>query len=177
MPRILLMGINLRADNNLMSRSIYKKVGLAAVIMMASVFLSRLLGLFRLMTIAYIGGRSAEVDAYQVAFVIPEILNHIVASGFLSITFIPIFSRYLSKNQEMQGWKVFSIIFTGFGGFLLIFIIIAHQLPQPWRGILDLGVVVGLSWGLISILVYSWIALTQEDFPHSPELPELLNSE
>jgi putative peptidoglycan lipid II flippase len=139
MPRILLMGINLRADNNLMSRSIYKKVGLAAVIMMASVFLSRLLGLFRLMTIAYIGGRSAEVDAYQVAFVIPEILNHIVASGFLSITFIPIFSRYLSKNQEMQGWKVFSIIFTGFGGLLLIFIVIAHVFAPDLVDILARG--------------------------------------
>jgi putative peptidoglycan lipid II flippase len=133
------MGINLRADNNPMSRSIYKKVGLAAVIMMASVFLSRLLGLFRLMTIAYIGGRSAEVDAYQVAFVIPEILNHIVASGFLSITFIPIFSRYLSKNQEMQGWKVFSIIFTGFGGLLLIFIVIAHVFAPDLVDILARG--------------------------------------
>jgi len=78
-----------------MPDSIYKKVGIASLIMMASVFLSRLFGLFRLMAIAYVGGRSADVDAYQVAFVIPEILNHILASGFLSITFIPIFSEYI----------------------------------------------------------------------------------
>lgn len=57
---------------------------------------------------------------------------------------------------------------------IVIFIIIAHQLPQPWRGILDLGVVVGLSWGLVTILVYSWIALTRDKFPYSPELPEPL---
>ena len=94
--------------------------------MMASVFLSRLLGLFRLMAIAYIGGRSTGVDAYQLAFVIPEILNHIVASGFLSLTFIPIFSKYLSQDQEDQGWQVFSIILTCFGSMLLIFILIAH---------------------------------------------------
>ncbi len=92
--------------------------------MMASVFLSRLAGFFRLMVIAYIGGRNAEVDAYQVAFVIPEILNHIVASGFLSITFIPIFSRYLATNREADGWKVFSIIFSSFGIFLLLLIAI-----------------------------------------------------
>ena len=75
-----------------MSKSVYKKVGIASLIMMASVFLSRLFGFLRLMIIAYVGGRSGEVDAYQVAFVIPEILNHVTASGFLSITFIPIFS-------------------------------------------------------------------------------------
>ena len=109
-----------------MPASIYKKIGIAAVIMMASVFLSRLFGLFRLMTIAYVGGRSGDVDAYQVAFIIPEVLNHIVASGFLSITFIPIFSEYLANDQEAEGWKVFSVILTGFGILLLLFIIIAH---------------------------------------------------
>ena len=55
-----------------------------------TVFLSRLIGLFREMVIAYAGGAGGMVDAYQVAFVIPEILNHILASGFLSVTFIPI---------------------------------------------------------------------------------------
>ena len=124
---------------SLMSASIYKKVGIAAVIMMASVFLSRLFGLFRLMTIAYVGGRSGDVDAYQVAFVIPEILNHIVASGFLSITFIPIFSRYLSKNQEAQGWQVFSIILTCFGSLLLIFIVIAHVFAPDLVALLARG--------------------------------------
>jgi putative peptidoglycan lipid II flippase len=109
-----------------MSKSIYQKIGIASLIMMASVFLSRFFGLFRLMAIAYVGGRSGDVDAYQVAFVIPEILNHILASGFLSITFIPIFSQYLSQDQEEQGWQVFSIIFTCFGSLLLIFIVIAH---------------------------------------------------
>ena len=122
-----------------MSASIHKKVGIAVVIMMASVFLSRLFGLFRLITIAYVGGRSGNVDAYQVAFVIPEILNHIVASGFLSITFIPIFARYLSQHQEEQGWQVFSIILTCFGSLLLIFMIIAYILTPELVAILARG--------------------------------------
>jgi putative peptidoglycan lipid II flippase len=109
-----------------MAQSLYKKVGIAAAIMAGSIFISRFLGFFRLMVIAYIGGRSEGVDAYQVAFVIPEILNHIIASGFLSITFIPIFSQYLAADQEAQGWRVFSIILTGFGTLLLIFVIIAE---------------------------------------------------
>jgi len=90
--------------------------------MMASVFLSRAMGLVREMVIAHIGGRTAAVDAYQIAFVIPEILNHVVASGFLSVTFIPIFAAYLADNREEEGWKVFSIIMTGFGALLLVLV-------------------------------------------------------
>ena len=114
-----------------MSASLYKKVGIAAAIMTGSIFLSRFLGFIRVMVIAYVGGRSEGVDAYQVAFIIPEILNHIIASGFLSITFIPIFSRYLIADQEEQGWRVFSIILSGFGALLALFIIISEALaPQ-----------------------------------------------
>jgi putative peptidoglycan lipid II flippase len=99
--------------------------------MMASVLLSRVIGLFREMAIAYAGGAGGDVDAYQIAFVIPEILNHIAASGFLSITFIPIFSRYLTDNREDEGWRVFSLIMTCFGAGLLFFILMAMILaPQ-----------------------------------------------
>ena len=77
-----------------MSHRIYRKVGFAAGVMMASVFLSRVIGLLREAVIAYVGGATAAVDAYQVSFMIPEILNHIVACGFLSVTFIPIFLSF-----------------------------------------------------------------------------------
>jgi putative peptidoglycan lipid II flippase len=122
-----------------MTRSLYKKVGIAAAIMTGSIFISRFMGFFRLMVIAYVGGRSEGVDAYQVAFVIPEILNHIIASGFLSITFIPIFSRYLAANQEEQGWRVFSIILTGFGTLLLIFIIISEAFAPELVALISRG--------------------------------------
>ncbi len=101
-----------------------KKIGFASFIMMGSVFASRIIGLVRESTIAWMGGAKASVDAYQIAFIIPEILNHLVASGFLSITFIPIFTHYLSQNRDEEGYRVFSIIFNGFGLMLLGFIAI-----------------------------------------------------
>ncbi|NQU64364.1 MAG: murein biosynthesis integral membrane protein MurJ [SAR324 cluster bacterium] len=107
------------------SQSIYRKVGLASLIMMISIFLSRIIGLVREMIIAYIGGAGEAVDAYQVAFIFPEILNHILASGFLSITFIPIFSAYLVSQEDEEGWRVFSLILTCFGSLLLILIVVA----------------------------------------------------
>ncbi len=104
---------------------LYKKVGIASLILMTSVLLSRVIGLLREMVIAYAGGAGRDVDAYQVAFVIPEILNHIVASGFLSITFIPIFSGYLARGEEEKGWQVFSLVMTCFGILLILFILAA----------------------------------------------------
>ncbi|MEJ2108402.1 MAG: murein biosynthesis integral membrane protein MurJ [Acidobacteriota bacterium] len=102
-----------------MTHSLHKKVGIASMIMMGSVFSSRLIALFREMTVAYIGGAKTPVDAYQAAFVFPEILNHIAASGFLSVTFIPIFAGYLARNLEEDGWRIFNTILNTFGILLL----------------------------------------------------------
>jgi putative peptidoglycan lipid II flippase len=98
-----------------MQSSVYKKVGIASVVMMVSVFLSRVIGLLREMTIAWLAGAGPEVDAYQIAFILPEILNHVVASGFLSVTFIPLFTRRLIEHGEAEAWRVFSILLCVFG--------------------------------------------------------------
>ena len=42
------------------------------------------------------------------------------------------------------------------------FVLIARQLPQPWRGIVDAGVVVGLGLGIISILYFMISARSQD---------------
>ncbi|MEH6627435.1 MAG: hypothetical protein V7739_13395 [Motiliproteus sp.] len=48
---------------------------------------------------------------------------------------------------------------------------IVHQFSQPWRGIIDIGVVVGLAWGLISLLIFTVQAFTDESYAHSPQVP------
>jgi putative peptidoglycan lipid II flippase len=106
----------------------YKKIGIATIIMMVSIFLSRVTGLAREMVLAAVSGAGTAVDAYRVAFVLPEILNHILASGFLSVTFIPIFTRALSHGDEKEGWRIFSIILTVFGTLLTILILIGMLL-------------------------------------------------
>ncbi len=99
-------------------------VGFASMIMMGSVLISRVIGLAREMVIAYVGGTGGSVDAYQAAFAVPEILNHIVASGFLSITFIPIFSACINRQDTDEGWKILSIIFSVIGTLLIVLICI-----------------------------------------------------
>ena len=52
------------------------------------------------------------------------------------------------------------------------FVVVARQLPQPWRGILDVGVVTGLSLGIMSILYFLLNSLRTPGFiTVSPEVP------
>lgn len=61
---------------------------------------------------------------------------------------------------------------TWIGTVLIVgLILIVHQLAQPWRGIVDAGVVVGLTWGLWSFWQLCWRALRTGEFPVSPEVP------
>ena len=56
--------------------------------------------------------------------------------------------------------------------FIVLLIIAVRWLPQPWRGIVDAGVVVGLTWGLISMGAFTLKALAAADYPYAPEVPE-----
>lgn len=55
---------------------------------------------------------------------------------------------------------------------IVVLVVLVAFCPQPWRGIIDFGVVLGLSWGLLSFLAFCWQALSREHFPHSPETPD-----
>ncbi len=41
-------------------------------------------------------------------------------------------------------------------GLIVLAVLLFNQLPQPWRGILDAGVLVGLTWGTASLLWAAW---------------------
>jgi hypothetical protein len=53
------------------------------------------------------------------------------------------------------------------------FVLTLRHVPQPWRGIVDGGVVLALAWGAIAILVYFVKGLSGQSMPVSAELPEV----
>ena len=55
---------------------------------------------------------------------------------------------------------------------IIILVILVRLLDQPWRGIIDGSVVIGLAWGFLSLLVFGYQAFTLEHFAYSPEVPE-----
>jgi putative peptidoglycan lipid II flippase len=90
--------------------SLGKRMGAAALIVSAGVLISRILGQLREVIFASLLGANASTDEYVAAFAIPDFLNYLLAGGFLSITFIPILSRYLATDDEEGGWEALSAI-------------------------------------------------------------------
>ncbi len=54
---------------------------------------------------------------------------------------------------------------------IVALVTLVRQVDQPWRGIINAGVVVGLAWGVISLVVSIVQAFTRADFETSPEVP------
>ena len=55
---------------------------------------------------------------------------------------------------------------------VVILVLVINELDQPWRGIIDAGVVVGLTWGVISLLASYAKAYRSGEYPASPEVPD-----
>ena len=85
-------------------------MGIAALIMAGSVFLSRLMGLVRDKVVSWQFGAGAESDVYFAAFVVPDFLNYLLAGGYISITLIPLLSKRFEED-EADGWRFFSAVF------------------------------------------------------------------
>ena len=93
---------------------------------MASVLASAILGFFRNWTVAHQIGSNAITDAYVAAFTLPDFLNYLVAGGSLSITFIPVFAKFIAENREDEGWHVFSTVVTSMGVLLAALIVVGE---------------------------------------------------
>lgn len=90
---------------------------------MASLLLSRVLGLVRDMVMAGKFGSDWHTDAYTLAFSIPDLLFFLIAGGALSSAFIPVFSEYLHTKREKEAWRIFSSVTTIMSAIVLVFIV------------------------------------------------------
>ena len=109
-----------------MAVNVNRRILQSAGIVMASVLLSRILGFLRDWTVAHQIGSNAATDAYYAAFTLPDFLNYLVAGGSLSLTFIPVFSKYAAENHEDEGWRVFSTVITVMGLFLVALVVVGE---------------------------------------------------
>lgn len=115
-----------------MSKSpINPNFALAGGIMVISLFLSRVLGIFREMVIAWKFGQSPYTDAYVLSFQIPDLLFFMIAGGALSSAFIPIFSEYLHTGKEKEAWHIYSSVVTFMSIVVMVFIVLAWIYAYP----------------------------------------------
>jgi putative peptidoglycan lipid II flippase len=84
----------------------------ATLLLMTTVFLSRVIGYVRELYVAWTFGAGVQTDAFYAGFTIPDFLMYLVAGGATSVTFISIYTRFLAEDKQVEAHKAFSVVIT-----------------------------------------------------------------
>src|SRR5262245_61221038 len=115
--------------------------------------LSRILGLVREIVAAYYFGAQGRINAFTVAFQVPNLVRSLVADAALSSAFVPVFSELLEHGDRRRAWRVASTLFwlmlLGLGALSAFLILIAPLIIAPFG---DTGGATQLAIGLSRVL-------------------------
>lgn len=108
-----------------------RAVAKAAGFLMAANLISRILGFLRESLIAGFFGKTGATDAYNAAFILPDLIYWLLVGGVLSSAFIPVFSEYIAKGKEEEGWRaassVLNIVFLVLSSLVVLGLILTPQ--------------------------------------------------
>jgi len=89
-----------------------RRLGKAALLLAVATVTSRFLGYFQLALMTAQIGQNRFTDSFNVAFSVPDFTYNLLVGGILAAAFIPVFSGYLAKGREDEGWQVASTLFN-----------------------------------------------------------------
>ncbi len=88
------------------------QIARATLILIGGFLASGVLGLLRTWAFSVTFGASPELDAFYAAQRLPEALFVLVAGGALGSSFIPVFERFLAKDDTDGAWRLASAVMT-----------------------------------------------------------------
>ena len=107
-----------------------RRLAVSGAIFAASTGLSRVLGLVREVVAAYYFGVRGPINAFTIAFQLPNLVRALVADAALSSAFVPVFIDLL-RTDKKRAWRVASSLFwlmlLGLTALSALFILVA-----PW---------------------------------------------
>jgi putative peptidoglycan lipid II flippase len=89
-----------------MSSRLARSAGLISIATLAS----RMLGVARESVLAAYFGASAAMDAYNVAFRVPNILRDLFAEGAMTAAFVPAFTRTIQDRGREHAWRLGNLV-------------------------------------------------------------------
>ena len=115
--------------------------------------LSRILGLVREIVASYYFGAAGKVNAFTVAFQVPNLIRALVADAALSASFVPVFTELLERGERRRAWRVASSLFwlvlLVLGGLTALLVLLAPWILKPFG---DPGGDAQLAVGLARVL-------------------------
>jgi putative peptidoglycan lipid II flippase len=115
-----------------MSSRLARSAGVISIATLAS----RLLGVARESVLAHYFGASAsmQMDAYNVAFRVPNLLRDLFAEGAMTAAFVPAFTRTLTTKGKEHAWRLGNLVINGLlvitGSLVLLGIIFAEPITR-----------------------------------------------
>jgi putative peptidoglycan lipid II flippase len=135
-----------------------RRLARSTAIVSLATALSRVVGLFREIVVRRYFGVEGPINAFTVAFQVPNLIRALAADTALSSAFVPVFSELLEKGEKARAWRVASTIFwlmlLGLTGVTALFMLLAPWVMKPFGYEGEDGeLVVGLSRVLFPIVV------------------------
>ena len=107
-------------------------LAVAALIVAAGFLGSRLLGLLRSVIIAEAFGTRPELDAYWVAFRLPDLVFQLLAGATLASAFIPTFAGVRTRGGEAAAWRlassVLNLVLVATAAFAVVAFLVAGEI-------------------------------------------------
>lgn len=129
--RFSIRGLRLSSAVALANRKL--PIRLAALVLAGATLFSALLGIFRdrLLNSLYLDTYPAGIDAYTVAFTVPDFMFFLLVSGALAVTFIPVFNKALIKGDREEAWKLSSSVLNVFAIITMIASVLIIIFAEP----------------------------------------------
>ncbi len=107
-----------------------RRLAVSAAIFGVATALSRVLGLAREVVASYYFGAAGKINAFTIAFQLPNLVRALVADAALSSAFVPVFIDMM-RTDKKRAWRVASSVFwlmlLGLTALSALFILVA-----PW---------------------------------------------
>ena len=108
-------------------RRLARSAGLAG----AATLASRILGLARETVLAAIFGAGNDMDAYFVAFRIPNLVRDLFAEGAMSAAFVPTFTRHLTLHGKEDAWRLGNNVLNALLVVTSVLVVLAIAFVRP----------------------------------------------
>jgi putative peptidoglycan lipid II flippase len=99
---------------------------------------SRILGVVREQVLAAYFGAGTAMDAYNVAFRIPNLVRDLFAEGAMSAAFVPTFTRRLTSEGRERAWRLGNTVITALlaitAGMVIAGIAFAEPIVRAFAG-------------------------------------------
>ena len=141
-------------------QSTNRRIARAAGTVMAAFILSNLVGLIRGMVIYRTFGTGADLDSFNAANRVAELLFNLIAGGALGSAFIPVFTSFLTRRDSEGSWRlasgIINLLVVSLATVTFLGVIFAPAIVENVLFILNPGVNIGqmaLTTHLLRILL------------------------